>query len=95
MRNIISGKTLVQAVQEGGLDGAKWFPTRCTGHTLGTGLKVVADLLVSAKHRECNGGERVTQTREEYLVAQQIVERLELKGFTFEGTSTIKYQPLR
>ena len=84
MRNILSNKTLAEAVIEGGLQAAQQFPQRCTGDTLGAALKVIGDVM--CKQKRSNGEPVCTwidgaDTRE---VIAEVIKKLDLKGFRVE-----------
>nr|DAU44470.1 MAG TPA: hypothetical protein [Caudoviricetes sp.] len=84
MRNIISGKTLAEAVAEGGLQAAQQFPSRCTGHTTGAALSYIGQVM--KKQKDENGAVSViwVEGSEVRELIPALVEKLGLKGFRME-----------
>lgn len=84
MYNIISSRTLVDLVTEKGLIGYEEFITRCTGNSTGEALGLLAEVML--KHRTTSGKPaKVYATNKEAVgIAEDVVRRLGLKGFTFD-----------
>ncbi len=85
MRNIISGKTLAEAVAEGGLKAAREFPIRCTGHTTGGALYYIGQLM-RKQQLNPNGGECLIfiEGGDILDMIPDIIKKLGLVGFRIE-----------
>jgi len=97
MRNIISDKTLLEAVQERGIVGAKEFTTRCTGKTTATALHYISEVMSKASEYEGEPVVVYTSDSEVYAACKKVVIKLGFIGFTFDnnlyGGGYVKYCP--
>lgn len=82
MKNIISGRTLINATREGGLAAAQDFPKRCTGNTTGAALEVIGFCM--RKHERSNGEPVCTHISDKEVASMimPLVNQLGLVGFT-------------
>lgn len=92
IRNLISGQTRMQAIQEGGIEyGTEVWHKRCTGYTTTCAMRMLAhamDKQGRAVDASCysDSSVGVFETSAVYECAKEIVSKLGFVGFTFNDT---------
>lgn len=92
IRNLISGQTRMQAIQEGGIEyGTEVWHKRCTGYTTACAMRMLAhamDKQGKAVDASCyaEAAETVSEVYAVYMTARALVDKLGFIGFTFHDS---------